>query len=59
MEAPVEQVVAGDTLIVPPGRELPVDGIVLEGRSAVTESALTGESMPVDSSPGTASSRER
>ena len=52
MEAPVEQVVAGDTLIVRPGESLPVDGIVLEGRSAVTESALTGESMPVDKQPG-------
>ncbi len=51
-ETPVEEVTAGDTVIVRPGESLPVDGTVLEGRSAVTESALTGESMPVDKQPG-------
>ncbi len=52
MEAPVEEVIAGDTVIVRPGESLPVDGTVVDGRSAVTESALTGESMPVDKQPG-------
>lgn len=52
MEVPVEQVVAGDTVIVRPGESLPADGTVLQGRGAVTESALTGESVPVDKGPG-------
>ncbi len=45
---PVEQVRIGDTFLVRPGENIPVDGIVLEGSSAVNESALTGESIPVD-----------
>lgn len=48
----VEQVRKGDVFIVRPGENIPVDGIVLEGISAVNESALTGESIPVDKKPG-------
>ena len=49
---PVEQVRKGDIFVVRPGENIPVDGIVLEGSSAVNESALTGESIPVDKKPG-------
>ena len=49
---PVEQVKKGDIFAVRPGEGIPVDGIVLEGKSAVNESALTGESLPVDKGPG-------
>ncbi len=45
---PIEQVAAGDIFLVRPGESIPVDGIVLEGHSAVNESALTGESIPAD-----------
>ena len=45
---PIEQVQSGDIFLVRPGENIPVDGIVLEGSSAVNESALTGESIPVD-----------
>ncbi|MGD8904822.1 MAG: heavy metal translocating P-type ATPase, partial [Anaerolineae bacterium] len=51
-EVPVESVLLGDVVVVRPGERLPVDGIVLEGRSAVDESMLTGESLPVDRGPG-------
>ena len=51
-EVPVEQVVKGDTFVVRPGENIPVDGIVLEGVSAVNEAALTGESIPADKEPG-------
>lgn len=51
-EVPVEQVRAGDIFAVRPGGSIPVDGIVVEGSSAVNESALTGESIPVDKSVG-------
>ena len=51
-EVPVEQVQAGDLFAVRPGASIPVDGIVLEGSSAVNESALTGESIPVDKAEG-------
>ncbi len=47
-EVPMEQVKKGDVFVVRPGENIPVDGIVLEGFSAVNEAALTGESIPVD-----------
>jgi Cu+-exporting ATPase len=52
VDIPIEQVQAGDVVIVRPGEKIPVDGIVIEGRSAVDESMLTGESLPVDKKPG-------
>lgn len=52
LSIPVEQVVKGDHFLVRPGETIPVDGIVLEGSSAVNESALTGESIPVDKEAG-------
>lgn len=48
----VEEVMIGDSFVVRPGEQIPVDGIVIEGSSAVNESALTGESIPVDKEPG-------
>lgn len=51
-EISIDQVRKGDIFIVRPGENIPVDGIVLEGDSAVNESALTGESIPVDKKPG-------
>ena len=52
IEVPVEQVAFGDLLLVRPGEYIPVDGEVTGGYSAVNESMLTGESMPVEKSPG-------
>lgn len=49
---PAEEVVKGDTFVVRPGESIPVDGRVISGGSAVDESALTGESIPVDKAPG-------
>ncbi len=49
---PVEQVKKGDQFVVRPGENIPVDGVVLEGHTAVNESALTGESIPVDKEKG-------
>ena len=49
---PVDNVKKGDVFVVRPGENIPVDGVVLEGTSAVNESALTGESIPVDKEPG-------
>ena len=49
---PIEQVRKGDIFIVRPGENIPVDGVILEGNSAVNESALTGESIPADKNPG-------
>ncbi len=51
-EVPIEQVKKGDIFAVRPGENIPVDGIILEGSSAVDESALTGESIPVDKTEG-------
>ena len=51
-EVPVEQVRQGDIFVVRPGENIPVDGVVVEGSSAVNEAALTGESIPVDKAEG-------
>jgi Cu+-exporting ATPase len=51
-DVPVEQVRVGDIVVVRPGERVPVDGVVIEGNSAVDESMLTGEPLPVDKSPG-------
>jgi Cu+-exporting ATPase len=51
-EVPVEQVQEGDLLIIRPGERVSVDGVVIEGASSVDESAITGESIPVDKSSG-------
>ena len=52
MEVPVDDVLVGDMVIVRPGEKIPVDGVVVEGRSSVDESMLTGESLPVEKGPG-------
>lgn len=51
-EVPVDEVRVGDLVLVRPGEKIPVDGVVVEGRSAVDESMLTGESLPVEKKPG-------
>ncbi len=51
-DIPIEQVRVGDVILVRPGEKIPVDGTVLEGRSAVDESMITGESLPVEKGPG-------
>lgn len=51
-EVSIDQVQKGDIFVVRPGENIPVDGVILEGHSAVNESALTGESIPVDKSEG-------
>ena len=51
-QVPVAQVAIGDEFVVRPGDSIPVDGVILEGDGAVNESALTGESIPVDKVPG-------
>ena len=51
-EVPVDQVKTGDIFVVRPGENIPVDGFILEGSTAVDESALTGESIPVDKGEG-------
>ena len=52
VEVPIEQVNKGDVFVVRPGENIPVDGVILEGSSAINESALTGESIPVDKEAG-------
>jgi Cu+-exporting ATPase len=52
MDIPVEEVLVGDIIIVRPGEKIPVDGIIQEGKSAVDESMITGESIPVKKGPG-------
>lgn len=52
VKVPIEQVQSGDIFVVRPGENIPVDGVVEEGSSAVNESALTGESIPVDKKAG-------
>jgi len=49
---PIDEVLVGDVVLVRPGEKIPVDGVVVEGRSAVDESMLTGESLPVTKGPG-------
>ena len=52
LDIPVDEIEIGDTVVVRPGERIPVDGRVMTGMSAVDQSALTGESLPVDKSPG-------
>ena len=52
IEVSIEEVQTGDIFVVRPGENIPVDGVILEGSTAVNESALTGESIPVDKSEG-------
>src|SRR5690625_3815852 len=52
VEISIDEVIVGDTIIVKPGEKMPVDGVVLEGMTAVDESMLTGESIPVEKSVG-------
>jgi Cu+-exporting ATPase len=54
VEVTIEDVLAGDTVVVRPGDRIPVDGEIVQGESAVDESMVTGESMPVDKGPGDA-----
>ena len=54
IEVGIEQVHQGDIFVVKPGENIPVDGIIIEGNSALNESALTGESIPVDKKEGDA-----
>jgi P-type Cu+ transporter len=52
LQVPVEEVAVGDIVLVKPGEKIPVDGVVVEGNSAVDESMITGESIPVEKLPG-------
>jgi Cu+-exporting ATPase len=52
IKVPVEELVLGDIALVRPGERVPVDGVIIEGRTSVDESMLTGESIPVDKKPG-------
>jgi len=52
IEIPVEQIVEGDLMIIKPGERIPTDGIIVEGSSSLDESALTGESIPIDKTKG-------
>lgn len=51
-EVPLEEVIIGDTILVKPGEKIPVDGVIVEGNTAVDESMLTGESLPIDKTVG-------
>ena len=53
-EVSIDSVLVGDLVLVRPGEKIPVDGVIVEGRSAVDESMLTGESLPVEKKPGDA-----
>lgn len=52
IEIPVEDIAVGDTVVIRPGQTIPVDGIIIEGSSSLDESAVTGESLPVEKSVG-------
>ena len=52
IEIPVEQIQEGDILVIRPGERIPTDGVIIEGSSSIDESAITGESIPVDKSKG-------
>ena len=52
VEVPIEQIQQGELLVIRPGERMPTDGIVIQGSSSIDESAITGESIPVDKSPG-------
>lgn len=52
VEVEIDEVCVGDIFVVRPGENIPVDGVILEGNTAINESALTGESIPVDKNPG-------
>jgi len=52
VEMPVEQIQVGDILVIRPGERIPTDGVIIEGSSSIDESAITGESIPVDKSKG-------
>jgi Cu+-exporting ATPase len=52
IDVPIEEVVVGDTVLVRPGEKVPVDGVIVEGMSAIDESVVTGESVPVDKKAG-------
>jgi Cu+-exporting ATPase len=52
IDIPVEEVLVGDVIVVRPGEKIPVDGVVIEGRSSVDESMITGEPIPVEKNPG-------
>lgn len=51
-EVPIEEVVVGDLIVVRPGQSIPVDGVIIEGRTSVDQAALTGESIPVEKQAG-------
>jgi Cd2+/Zn2+-exporting ATPase/Cu+-exporting ATPase len=53
LEVPIQQVKIGDTVVVRPGEQIPVDGNVISGHAIVDQAAITGESMPIEAGPGT------
>lgn len=52
VEIPIDQVIVGDIMIVKPGTKIPLDGVIIEGKSSIDESMITGEPIPVDKAPG-------
>ena len=52
IEVPIDQVVVDDIMLVKPGAKIPLDGVIIEGKSSIDESMITGESIPVDKGPG-------